>query len=122
MMRYSKSEKMAIIRLVERSELPVKRTLEELGIARSTFYAWYKRYQEGGFDGLAEQRFRPQRTWNQIPDESPYQVYAALLDAQQYYCSVSTMYRILAEHDQVRERRNQLQHCMGCWTFVFDQP
>jgi transposase-like protein len=37
-MRYTQSEKMEIIHLVERSELPVKHTLAELGVARSTFY------------------------------------------------------------------------------------
>ena len=38
LMRYTQAEKMEIIRLVETSEQPVKRTLAELGIARSTFY------------------------------------------------------------------------------------
>jgi transposase-like protein len=36
-MRYPASEKLEIIRLVEQSHLPVKRTLEKLGIPRSTF-------------------------------------------------------------------------------------
>ena len=39
---------------------------------------------------------------------SPYQVYAALLDEGVYLCSISTLYRILARHQEVRERRNQL--------------
>jgi putative transposase len=43
-------------------------------------------------------------------DRSPRQVYAALLDADTYLCSIRTMYRILAGEGQVRERRNQLQH------------
>ena len=43
-------------------------------------------------------------------DQAPAQVYAALLDEGQYLCSVRTMYRILDQHDQVRERRNQLRH------------
>jgi transposase-like protein len=51
-MRYSQSEKMEIIRLVETSEVSVKRTLKELGINRSTFYKWYQRYLEDGYDGL----------------------------------------------------------------------
>jgi transposase-like protein len=37
-MRYPASEKLEIIRLVEQSHLPVKRTLEKLGIPRATFY------------------------------------------------------------------------------------
>lgn len=37
-MRYSASEKLEIIRLVEQSHLPTKRTLDKLGIPRTTFY------------------------------------------------------------------------------------
>jgi len=43
-------------------------------------------------------------------DQSPREVYATLLDEGTYLCSPSTMYRVLAEHAEVRERRNQLQH------------
>ena len=43
-------------------------------------------------------------------DQSPRQVYAALLDEEQYLCHWRTMYRILDEHQEVRERRNQLRH------------
>ena len=37
-------------------------------------------------------------------------VYATLLDAGQYLCSERTMYRVLAAHQEVRERRDQLRH------------
>jgi len=47
-----------------------------------------------------------QRFQNQAPQE----VYAALIDEGQYLCSIRTMYRILDEYEQVRERRNQLHH------------
>jgi putative transposase len=43
-------------------------------------------------------------------DCPPRQVYATLLDEQTYLCHWRTMYRILKEHQQVRERRHQLQH------------
>jgi putative transposase len=43
-------------------------------------------------------------------DKTPREVYAELLDENTYLCSVRTMYRILAEHGQVRERRNQRRH------------
>jgi putative transposase len=43
-------------------------------------------------------------------DLAPPQVYAILLDEDIYLCSIRTMYRILAEHHEVRERRNQLRH------------
>ncbi|TWU33235.1 Integrase core domain protein [Novipirellula artificiosorum] len=42
-------------------------------------------------------------------DQSPYQVYAALLDEGNYLCSVRTMYRILAQNKTSRERRDQLK-------------
>ena len=43
-------------------------------------------------------------------DHSPATIWATLLDEGQYYCSVRTMYRILHQHEEVRERRNQLRH------------
>ena len=43
-------------------------------------------------------------------DKSPYQVYATLLDEGRYLWSVRTMYRVLAEDNASRERRNQLRH------------
>jgi transposase-like protein len=42
-MRYKASEKREIIDLVEQSSLPVRRTLDQLGIPKSTFYGWYER-------------------------------------------------------------------------------
>jgi len=41
-------------------------------------------------------------------DRAPREVYAALIDEGRYLCSWRSMYRILAENDEVRERRNQL--------------
>jgi putative transposase len=43
-------------------------------------------------------------------DHAPRQVYATLLDEERYLCSWRTMYRILAAHAEVRERRDQLRH------------
>src|SRR5690606_41105224 len=45
-----------------------------------------------------------------IMDMSPREIYATLLDEGIYLWSVSTMYRILRAHNQVRERRNQRIH------------
>lgn len=41
---------------------------------------------------------------------APSEIYATLLDEGTYHCSERTMYRILDENRQVRERRNQLRH------------
>ena len=43
-------------------------------------------------------------------DQTPREVYATLIDEGQYLCSWRTMYRILDENQEVRERRNQLRH------------
>jgi len=43
-------------------------------------------------------------------DQSPYQVYATLLDEGQYLGSIRTFYRVLERHDELRERRDQLRH------------
>jgi putative transposase len=43
-------------------------------------------------------------------DLAPSEVYATLLDEGKYLCSERTMYRILADNQEVRERRNQLRH------------
>lgn len=54
-MRYTASEKLETIRLVEGSYLPTKRTLDKLGIPRTTFYRWYDSYLAGGPEALEDQ-------------------------------------------------------------------
>jgi len=43
-------------------------------------------------------------------DLAPAEIYATLLDEGFYHCSIRTMYRILDDNSEVRERRNQLRH------------
>ena len=43
-------------------------------------------------------------------DLAPAQVYATLLDEGTYHCSERTMYRVLADRAEVRERRAQRRH------------
>lgn len=43
-------------------------------------------------------------------DRSPAEVYGALLDEGVYCCSIRTLYRLLAEEGETRERRDQLTH------------
>jgi len=66
-MRYPASEKLEIIRLVERSHLPLKQTLDKLGIPRTTFYRWYDRYQLGGPEALEDQSPRPPASGTAFP-------------------------------------------------------
>ena len=70
-MRYPASEKLEIIGIVEQSHLPAKRTLDQLGIARRTFYRWYDRFREGGPEALADRPSAPSRVWNRIPRRHP---------------------------------------------------
>jgi putative transposase len=60
----------------------------------------------------ADEREQVRETLNsaRFQDQAPRQVYAALLDEGHYLCHWRTMYRVLAAHDEVRERRNLLRH------------
>src|SRR3546814_11736664 len=79
-MRYPATEKMEIIRLVEQSHLPAKRTLDQLGIPRRTFYRWYDRYRDGGPEGLTDRPSAPSRVWNRVPSESQDQIIELALE------------------------------------------
>ena len=115
-MRYPASEKAEIIALVERSHLPVKRTLHKLGIPRATFYRWYDRYREGGIEALADHRSRSDRVWNRIPDDvrgqiidmalgipelSPRELAVRFTDERKYFVSEASVYRLLKAHDLI---------------------
>jgi putative transposase len=47
---------------------------------------------------------------SRFADLAAAEVYATLLDEGIYHCSIRTMYRILADHREVRARRDQLRH------------
>lgn len=47
---------------------------------------------------------------DRFADKAPAQIYAALLDEGVYVCSIRTMYRVLHDHAQSRERRAQRRH------------
>ena len=101
-MRYPASEKLEIIRIVEQSHLPARRTLDQLGIARRTFYRWYDRYLSGGPEALENRSPRPSRVWNRIPevvreqikelalqesDLSPRELAVRFTDTEKYFVS-----------------------------------
>lgn len=115
-LRYGQAQKMEIIKLVENSRLSIKATLKELGINRSTFYDWYRRYQEHGYDGLASSYRKPRQFWNQIPqserdrvvetalekpDLSPRELACHITDNYGYFISESSVYRILKVHNLI---------------------
>jgi putative transposase len=99
-------------------QVGVKRACEALGVSRSSLY----RARQP--DRPPALRPKPARTLSEaerrtvrdvlnrarFADCAPRQVYATLLDERVYLCSWRTMYRILDESQEVRERRNQLTH------------
>jgi len=115
-MRYPASEKLEIIRLVEQSHLPAKRTLDKLGIPRTTFYRWYDRYLSGGVEALEDKSPTPGCVWNRIPDDirerivdlaleepelSPRELAVRFTDTQSYFVSEASVYRLLKAHDLI---------------------
>src|ERR1700733_5356191 len=113
-MRYPASEKQEIIRLVEQSSLPVRRTLAQLGIAKSTFYLWYDRYLAGGIEALEDRKPSQRRTWNKIPGDveqaivdlalkepelSPRELAVTFTEREDYFVSEASVYRLLKAHD-----------------------
>ena len=114
-MRYPASEKREIIELVERSSLPVRRTLDKLGIPKSTFYGWYERYREGGDEALADTRPNCNPAWNRLPKKVRKSILALALERPElsarelavlytergYFVSESSVYRLLKAHDLI---------------------
>jgi putative transposase len=115
-MRYPASEKIEIIRIVEQSSLSARRTLEQIGVPRATFYRWYDLYQSGGPEALEDRPARPSRVWNRIPDDvraaivelaleqselSPRELAVHFTDERGYFVSEATVYRLLKAHDLI---------------------
>ncbi len=101
-----------------RAEIGVKAACQALGLPRSQYYrkrqpAEAAPAQPKPARALSEaerETVRALLNSSRFVDQAPREVYATLLDAGIYHCSVRTMYRILAEHAEVRERRDQLRH------------
>src|SRR3954463_10213727 len=115
-MRYPAPEKLEIIRLVEPSALPVRQTLEKIGIPRATFYRWYDLYRGGGPEALDDRHPKPDRVWNRIPDDvrgriirlaldepalSPRQLAVRFTDSEGYFVSEASVYRLVQAHDLI---------------------
>ena len=94
----------------------VDATCDALGVCRSTYFRWKRPKVYGPRHRLPPPRaLVPAETRvvldvlheDRFADLAPSAVYATLLDEGRYLCSERTMYRILAAHDEVRERRAQ---------------
>jgi len=115
-MKYKQSEKMEIIRMVEESSLSVQQTLREIDVPRSSFYEWYRRYKEAGYDGLASRHKSRRQVWNKIPEwekervlevarehpeKSCREIAWLMTDKMESFISESSVYRILKAYDLI---------------------
>jgi putative transposase len=97
-------------------EVGISPACNALDVSRASFYRWQHPKEEEPLcrlsplalsfeerntvlDILHEERF---------VDKAPREIYAALLDEKRYVCSVRTMYRILEQEDELKERRKQV--------------
>ena len=93
---------------------------EALTVPRATFYRYINK---NAYSAIPDRPVPPQALdleerktvidimhSERFCNDTPYQIFAALLDEGEYYCSIRTMYRILkSEHGDVKDRRRQVQ-------------
>ena len=100
-------------------QVGVTSACDVLGVPRSSLYAARKprpakvrrpASPPRALSAVEKARVRQTLNSERFQDQAPREVYATLLDEGRYLCSVPTMYRILRENQEVRERRDQLRH------------
>jgi putative transposase len=98
------------------TKVGTKKACNGFGIPRSSYYYWknpaakpvlYKERKLPDFAYTLSERKEILNVMNSdiYMNQTPYEIYASQLDAGEYLCSVRTMYRILYENNQVKERR-----------------
>jgi len=97
-------------------EVNVRQACAALTVSSASFYRWRKRQD---FSPRVNRRPAPPLALSEeeekailqilheerFVDLAPPEIYSKLLDEGKFLCSVRTMYRILAKHDEVKERR-----------------
>jgi putative transposase len=91
-----------------------------LGVPRSSLYRSRRpppqhksrpqRPHHRALSPLEKQRVLAHLHEERFVDQSPASIYATLLEESTYLCSIRTMYRVLEEQKEVRERRAQRRH------------
>jgi putative transposase len=102
----------------QQATLGVAPVCQALAVPRASYYRWRNPMERTPVVRRvpralpAEERARVLAVLHddRFADLPPAEVYATLLDEGKYVCSLRTMYRILEEHDEVKERRRQLRH------------
>jgi putative transposase len=97
--------------------LGIRATCDAFGVVRSSYYRWLmpKEPRDRRRRGRALSSSEREAVLDVLHadgfiDLAPGAVFARLLDLGTYLCSERTMYRILAENEEVKERRDQLRH------------
>lgn len=101
-----------------RKEKPMSKLCQEFEISRPTGYLWAKRYEEDGLAGIAERSRRPHHSPKRTGEKLEQQVVEArkqypdwgarklkvVLARENVKLTASTIQRVLARHDLVREQ------------------
>jgi putative transposase len=102
-------------------ELGITSACDALGLSRATLYrhlvpqrpqapALLPLPHHRALDGEERRAVLEVLHQERFVDKAPREVYSTLLDEGTYLCSPSTMYRLLNQEGEVKERRNQLRH------------
>jgi RNA-directed DNA polymerase len=109
----SRESKRELIELVRRTPQPKRTTIAQLGLARSTYYRWQRRYRNQGEAGLVDRKPEPGTVWNRLrpeessiilrealhqPDLSPRELACYVTDHAGFTVSEATVYRVLKRH------------------------
>ena len=112
-------DKLDILRFVQASPWPVKKAVDVLGLARSTFYDWRDRYRRDGYRGLVglprspiipanrlleSERAQIVATANALPLEG-YRKVASFVEREGIYVSKTTVYRVLSKAGLLMRRK-----------------
>lgn len=120
----SKYEKLNTISIIEGSGLSVSCSLRKIGLPRTTFYRWRKKFRTMGISGLKDNKPKPHRSWNKLLpqqedkiletatttlnlDWSPRQIGCYICDHEGFSVSETTVYRLLKLHDLIPERQTK---------------
>jgi len=114
----SKNDKMKFIRLIEGSDLSISDALTKYDVPRSTYYRWKRKLKTMGIKGLADNKPKRHRSWNQLlpwqvdkileyalyyPDYSSREISLYTTDNEGFSVSESTAYRRLKERGLIPE-------------------
>jgi putative transposase len=98
-------------------ELGTKLACEALGVPRATYYRHWRTERPHpkprrpppprALSRAEREQVLEQLHSERFVDKSPHEIYATLLDEQTRLCSVRTMYRLLEQATEARERRDQ---------------